>query len=362
MLLSSKQNPQLGLINMPQASLPDPQMLTLLRSVSRSFYISIRLLPAPLRRPVAVAYLLARASDTVADTTSLPFGERREMLDTFAAAFDGRVPASDAAGFAAFFVVQQNDPGERALIAALSRCLSWLDELEPADRDDIRAVLHRITRGQALDLERFGQSQPTCALATSAQLHEYTYLVAGCVGEFWTDLCFRHLPDFASLAQQEMRELGRDYGMGLQLVNILRDAGADLAQGRCYFPADELAAAGLAPQDVMRHPDRFEKIWKRWQTQAQQRLGQGMRYAAAVRSRRVRAASAMPALIGARTLALLRSAGLQSLQHKVKVPRREVRAIMARLAFTFAGRAPLQSLFDRLNAPTFSIRWDNLRQ
>ena len=106
-----------------------------------------------------------------------------------------------------------------------------------------------------------------------------------------------------------MRELGRDYGMGLQLVNILRDAGADLAAGRCYFPADELAAAGLRPEDILSHPDRFEPIWERWSARAHSRLELGIRYADAVGSRRVRAASALPALLGLRTLALLRTAG-----------------------------------------------------
>ena len=38
--------------------------LELLRPVSRSFYLSIRLLPRALRQPVALAYLLARTSDT----------------------------------------------------------------------------------------------------------------------------------------------------------------------------------------------------------------------------------------------------------------------------------------------------------
>ena len=64
-----------------------------------------------------------------------------------------------------------------------------------------------------------------------------------------------------------------------------------------------------------------------------------MRYADAVNSRRVRAASALPALLAARTLALLRAAGPRACGSKVKVPRREVRAMMARLAFTLAGRA-----------------------
>lgn len=341
--------------------LPSSELLTLLRGVSRSFYLSIRLLPASLRRPIAVAYLLARASDTLADTADLPAAGRRALLETFAAAIDGRGAAATAAGLSASFAPLQHDPDERKVIMALPQCLAWLDELAPADRDDVRAVLRHITRGQALDVERFGEGTRATprALDTPAQLDEYTYLVAGCVGEFWTDLCLRHLPGFATLPRQEMRELGRSFGMGLQLVNILRDAGADLNDGRCYFPADELAAAGLAPQDILHRPAQFEAVWARWHTRAQTRVEAGIRYAQAVRNRRVRAASALPALIAARTLVLLQAAGPQRLEHKVKVPRREVHAMLARLAFTFAGRAPLQASFARLRMPGPEAGWDN---
>jgi farnesyl-diphosphate farnesyltransferase len=325
-------------------------MSALLRGVSRSFYLSIRLLPAQLRQPVSVAYLLARATDTVADSAKLPAEERRDKLDSLAEAIDGRLPAFDAAASLAAFGSLQEDPEERNLILALPECLDALERLAPADREDVRAVLRHITYGQAIDIQRFREGAPIVALQSAAQLNEYTYLVAGCVGEFWTDLCCRHLPRFARLPQHEMRELGREYGMGLQLVNIVRDAGADLAAGRCYFPADELGATGLRPQDIMAEPERFTRVWKRWQGQAQRGLESGMRYADAVNSRRVRAASAMPALIGARTLALLRSAGPQGLHRRVKVPRNEVRAMLARLVFTLAARTPLQALFGRLQA------------
>jgi len=337
---------------MPRADRPNPDLLVLLRGVSRSFYVSIRVLPAPLRRPIAVAYLLARAADTLADTADLAAVERRAHLQNWAAAVEGRGSAAELAALSASFAPLQQDRQERDLILALPQCLSWLDELAPADRDDVRAVLRHITHGQALDIERFAQGMPPRALESAPQLHEYTYLVAGCVGEFWTDLCFRHLPAFARLPQLEMRDLGRGFGMALQLVNILRDAGADLAAGRCYFPADELAAAGMAPADILNDPARFEAVWRRWHAHAQAGIELGMRYADAVNSRRVRAASAMPALLAARTLALMQSAGPQRLQHKVKVPRHEVRAMMARLAFTFASRAALRSSFARL-------RWDN---
>jgi farnesyl-diphosphate farnesyltransferase len=327
-------------------------MLALLRGVSRSFYLSIRLLPPGLRRPIAVGYLLARAADTIADTAELAVAERLATLRSLVDLIEGTTPAPPAAAsLAASFVPRQDDPQERALIAALPQCLDWLERLEPQDRHDVREVLRHITLGQITDVERFGAataSQPV-ALQNAAQLDEYTYRVAGCVGEFWTRLCFRHVPAFASLPESEMAELGRAYGRGLQLVNIVRDAGADLAAGRCYFPVDELAAAGVAPADIIEQPHRFMPVRERWLARAHEGLAAGMRYADAVRSRRIRAASALPALLGVRTLALLQERGAKGLAQRVKVPRAEVRSVVARIALTFAARGPLRAMF----------RWDN---
>ena len=348
---------------MAQAHTTTPDMPRLLRGVSRSFGLSIRLLPTALRQPISVAYLLARATDTIADTAGIPAPQRRDSLCKLAGAIEGTAdPSAVTSGLSIAFAPQQRDEKERDLIIALPYCLRWLDALPSDDRDSIRAVLRHITRGQALDLERFGDGATLRALETAAQLDEYTYLVAGCVGEFWTELCLRHLPGFARAPQERMREWGRAYGMGLQLVNILRDAGADLAAGRCYFPTDELAAAGLEPQDIALHPDRFAPVRARWQDKAQERLALGMRYADAVNNRRVRAASALPALLGARTLALLGEAGAGALGRTVKMPRSEVRWIMARLALTLAGRAPLQAQFARLGGGAPADGWDNRAQ
>ena len=50
----------------------------MLRSVSRSFYLSLRILPAALREPLSLAYLLARATDTIADTPEPPAALRTD--------------------------------------------------------------------------------------------------------------------------------------------------------------------------------------------------------------------------------------------------------------------------------------------
>ena len=147
----------------------------------------------------------------------------------------------------ASFVSLQENVSERQLLESLPDSLACLEGMEHADRNDIRLVLEKITRGQMLDLQRFDNPQEIRALSTAADLDEYTYLVAGCVGEFWTRLCFRHVRQFSSRTEDEMLALGKLYGMALQLINVLRDAGSDLRAGRCYLPEHELSAVQLTP-------------------------------------------------------------------------------------------------------------------
>ncbi len=319
----------------------------LLRSVSRSFYLSIRILPARLREPVALAYLLARTTDTVSDTARISGTLRAETLQTLSNAIQGKHARGSIVDLVASFAPLQENANERALVESLPHYLEWLDQLSAADRDDVCAVLEKITRGQTLDLQYFDDPANIRALATAADLDEYTFLVAGCVGEFWTRLCFRHLPKFAELGEHEMLDLGKRYGMGLQLINILRDAGSDLRAGRCYFPEDELAAAHMRAAQIVREPDRFQSIYQKWAEKAERGLAAGMQYSRAIRNRRVRAATVLPALIGVRTVALLRDAGSTALHRKVKVQRREVRGMIASVAITLAAQSQIDEMFRR---------------
>jgi farnesyl-diphosphate farnesyltransferase len=55
----------------------------------------------------------------------------------------------------------------------------------------------------------------------------------------------------------------------------------------------------------------------------------------------------LPALIGARTLALLRKAGASALHQTIKVPRREVRSMVVSLAIHLASHKQIDTIFDR---------------
>ena len=322
---------------------------SILATVSRSFYLSIRLLPKKLRDPVSLGYLLARASDTIADTTEVAIGLRTENLRLLARGIQGEALGDAIVDLSASLVPLQANKAERALIESLQPCLDWLDQSDVLDREEVRAVLEQINRGQILDLERFRNPKQIVALETAVELEEYTYLVAGSAGEFWTRLCFRHLPKFTERSEDEMLGMAKRYGMGLQLINILRDAGNDLRAGRCYFPNEELAVAAMEPSQILREPERFQPIYRKWREKAERGIEAGLQYARAIRNRRVRAATVLPALIGARTLALLHDAGATALRRHIKVPRREVRGIVASLVFGLAARSRIESLYRQLS-------------
>ena len=302
-----------------------------------------------MRDPVALGYLLARASDTIADTTELPIELRVEKLRLLAAAIQGEPVGDAVSGLSATVSPLQKNESERALIESLLSCLDWLDQSDTFERDEVRAVLKKINRGQILDLERFRDPKQIVALETAAQLDEYTYLVAGSAGEFWTRLCFQQVRKFSRRGESEMLDLGKRYGQGLQLVNILRDAGDDLRSGRCYFPNEELAAVSLEPSQIIREPQRFLPVYRKWREKAEQEIKAGIEYSGAVRNRRVRIATVLPALIGARTLVLLREASATVLHRHIKVSRKEVRAIITSLASSLGSQSRIGSLYRELS-------------
>jgi len=336
--------------------------LELLKPVSRSFYISIRLLPRALREPVALAYLLARTSDTIADSSTVAVEKRIELLDRFAAGIAGKDEAigrelgevlasprdpsvrAGLADSASAGLRHDESPGmtegERTLLESADAILRSLANLTPEDQRDVRELLTIITRGQRKDLTRWRGG--LTAVANADELRDYTYLVAGCVGEFWTRICFRKVQSFTARDEADMLELGRDYGRGLQLVNILRDAGSDLRAGRCYFPEDELRAANLSASDLLNAPADFLSIYLRWVAEARAGLDAGLEYSIAINPPRVRVATVLPAMIGVRTLSLIEESGLEAVRTRVKVPRSAVRGMIASTTITLASQSRLR--------------------
>jgi farnesyl-diphosphate farnesyltransferase len=313
---------------------PASGLLTdLLKQVSRTFYLTMRVLPAAIRPQVSVAYLLARTTDTIADTQIVPLAERLQALE----ALRGRIlGASTVSLNLGELARNQSSPAEWRLLRRVEEPLTLLEEFSGEDQQRIREVLAVITSGQQLDLNRFADAsrERIESLNTDGELDDYTYRVAGCVGEFWTKMCRAHLFFNASLDDEFLLANGVRFGKGLQLVNILRDLPRDLRHGRCYLPGDRLWAIGLAPLDLLQSANgrKLRPLYDAYLDQAEEHLAAGWDYTNALprSAKRVRLACAWPLLIGIRTVDKLRANNILAPEFHVKISRSEVRNIIMR--------------------------------
>jgi farnesyl-diphosphate farnesyltransferase len=353
----------------------------ILRGTSRSFYLTLRVAPGGVRRQLGLSYLFCRAADTIADTALLPAARRLELLAVYRAQFEAEEPREGAAaGLAAELTGARALPDERHLLGGLERCFAVFRALPPGDRNLIRKLVTTLTRGMETDLKSFPpaaepprregnglgtRADPAAAsppvpepLPDEEALDRYCYHVAGCVGEFWTDLAAQHLPALASWDLAEMREKGVRFGKGLQMTNILRDLPSDLRLGRSYLPRTLLEHAGVTPREL-RGGGRPEaplprKVFLVIDHLLDITLGHyqaGWEYTLAIPARapRLRLACAWPLLIGIETLSLIRSRPEVLLAGgSLKVPRPRVRQLLRLSAARVFSRSALDRLFRRL--------------
>jgi len=319
----------------------------LLRDVSRSFFLTLRVLPASVRRQIGLAYLLARTTDTVADTEAIAMPRRLDVLRQLRDRIQDR---RSQPIHIKEFIQSQAHPSERELLTQVESMIRMIESFSRDDQKRIRQVLDMITSGQMLDLERFGQSssQQVGVLEDDDELDDYTYRVAGCVGEFWTKLCRTHVFPEAKIDDAALLADGIRFGKGLQLTNILRDLPHDLRLGRCYLPRKRLAQSGLSSTDLLSSQQRpkLMPVYQHYLNQAEAHLEAGWEYTNRLpwNSARVRLACSWPILIGLRTLAKLRHKDVLDTPGPIKISRAEVRLILLRSVVSYPVPSAWRSL------------------
>jgi len=253
----------------------------LLRAHARTFALTLRLLPWDIREPLSITYLLARASDTIADSMSVPLARRLILLEELKSQLEKWNLGKNSIR-APKFQAWECTISEAELLHAIP---VLIDSLE-IHRDGPRMfrLWLSVLEGQLFDLRRF---VPGASPLTREELEHYCFLVAGGVGEAWTQLIARHYPNILEPGPREllrMIELGISYGNGLQMINILRDRHVDRDLGRSYL-REEDAPAMMA----------LANTW----------LDAGRRYCWRLRPGRVRFATLIPLRIALRTLNLI---------------------------------------------------------
>jgi farnesyl-diphosphate farnesyltransferase len=217
--------------------------------VSRTFALNIRCLRGRMLESVRLAYLLCRAADALEDSWPGTPAEVGGRFDLLLAAIDGDAHAATRLATAA---AGQHSRADLDLLVRLPALLYVLSSLSPADAEDIRTCVRTMSRGMRRYATRAAErGARTPYLDDDAELHDYCYVVAGCVGEMLTRLMTRSLEQDSPVLAERRLALSPVVGEALQLTNIVLDWPVDVRAGRCHIPASWLARHGLNPRDLV---------------------------------------------------------------------------------------------------------------
>jgi farnesyl-diphosphate farnesyltransferase len=225
-----------------------------LPQVSRTFALTIPQLPEALRGAVTNAYLLCRIADTIEDDPALSPAETLAYLQRFKGVLSGSADAVTLAGDLGRKLSNQTLPAERDLVRNMDRVIRVTEGLDSARQ----AAISRCVRLMCDGMPQFQLSASVQGLATSSDLDDYCYYVAGVVGEMLVDLFCSHSTQIAQ-QREALYDLATSFAQGLQMTNILKDQWEDRSRGACWLPRDVFARHGIdvAQLSAAHYDDRF---------------------------------------------------------------------------------------------------------
>ena len=244
--------------------------------VSRTFSKPIQLLPEPLRVALTCGYLLCRVVDTVEDHERLDGPQRDALFTAFIAVLDGvQTPESFSACFAGF----ADDDPEIRLARSLPRVMNVFLAQDAATRQASITWLAEMANGMRLYCRR-DRPGALNAVDSLADLERYCYFVAGTVGHLITDLFATWMDSNGSALELELRARCESFGIGLQMVNILKDVTDDFSRNRCYVPRQLCRSEGFLLEDLLavEHRHQAQRALALVFERASEHLGKAFEY------------------------------------------------------------------------------------
>jgi farnesyl-diphosphate farnesyltransferase len=299
-----------------------PTLNELLHAASRTFALGIDLLPEPLRAEIEIAYLVLRVSDYLEDNETMPDARKIALLAAWSAALrSGRTsPALEG-------LETVTDDTPDALVARNARrVLDALSTLRPAARE----IIVRHTADSTDGMGRWVARGPD--IADESILDDYMHEVAGRVGWLLTDLFALDLPEVKA-RHLPLTELGREFGLALQTVNVIRGLHADWERGWVFIPRSFVPEGAPDPVALLdgsvQAPEVERLLLDRLVDKAERHLAAAEGYLAGLPRRRhgVRLFCLLPYLFAVRTLAISR-ANPRVFHEETKIGRADVTAIV----------------------------------
>ena len=298
-----------------------------LEGVARTFALTLRQLPEPLRDAAGNLYLLCRIADTIEDEPALSPAEKDAFCRSFRRVLAGAANPADFASELGSRLSPASSENDRTLIASTPRVLRLTARLGETQQAAMRRCVRIMSRGM-VEFQRIASLD---GLPDMAHLDRYCYRVAGVVGETLTALFCDYSAEIGR-RRERLLALSLSFGQGLQMINVLKDHWEDRRRGACWLPRDLFRRRGVELGNLT--PDRTDRGYRAGLLQlvgiTRQHLADALRYLQLIPAREtgIRLSCIWPVGIALLTLQRIRRNPGFTSGRQVKVSRREVWAVV----------------------------------
>ncbi|MDO9301621.1 MAG: squalene/phytoene synthase family protein [Anaerolineales bacterium] len=315
----------------------------LLRITSRTFALGIERLPRILCDATTIAYLLLRVSDYLEDNEEMEASEKVDLLNLWVNIL--REEEKIETLTSKLTNVNTNNPD--AIVAQHSKeILQHLHSLPYAVQEIIIRHVINSTQGMA----RWTKQGPT--VNDEKDLDDYMFEVAGRVGYLITQL-FAWYSITIRRKEKEIMPLAREFGLGLQTVNVIRGLREDFDRGWVYIPKKFMQDMGLTREQLFdpEHREQALKVLDLMTDKAERHLRQAMQYVKSLPwwQHGIRLGCIFPLMFAIRTLAVSRH-NAQVFENEAKITRDEVKKIVLDSTLWGWSNLWLERYYQELNA------------
>jgi len=203
----------------------------ILGSVSRTFALTIPLLPPSIEKVVGNTYLLCRIIDTIEDAADLSAQSKQSLSALFLDAVLEKAPVEAFVTPCLNALKNYSNQDELDLISHTPTVLRILHTCSTHDQAAVSRCVSIMSEGMSFFHERQNQA----GLQDLAEFEHYCYVVAGVVGELLTTIFSNHSKAFKEKMVGH-EDLAIAFGQALQMTNILKDSPEDKARGVSWMP------------------------------------------------------------------------------------------------------------------------------
>lgn len=293
----------------------------MLRNVSRTFALSIEQLPPVLRETVTIAYLLFRVSDCLEDHEVLKADRKADLLRLWAQVLLGDRSVSEFTDK----ISDLDDSNPEVYVAQNSA--SIIRQLHQLPSDPRKILIEHVNK-TSLGMARW--QEHGAYVDNEEEMDDYMHQVAGRVGYLLTDLFSWYSPAIHA-RKQKLMPLGREFGLALQTVNIIRGIRKDYERGWVFVPSAYYTRMGISRNGLFEpaNIDKALKVVEMLADKADRHLTNGLTYITLLprSERHVRLFCIWPLLFASKTLAISRN-NSKVLTSEAKISRSQVKKIV----------------------------------